>query len=124
MRKKVNISLAILAAITLLRLCRLPKVYNSVIMEYVDDGEKLQYKVNDMIYAVCNSAMLMACAFIIHTYHKNLETAALFGLAIGKLIDEFGSPFGYSEAEMIWDIIVASIYTYKKYQECTQHPTK
>lgn len=113
--KRIDIAIALLPIVSLIQAYNCAN--NFIITTYILDGLKVDYTINDMKYAVCSSVILVLCMVIINYYRRSVETLALLGLAIGKLIDEFTTPFGYGFSELLWNITVALYYTYKKYSQ-------
>lgn len=101
--RHINILLALVPFIALLRIVPIPEQCNSVI--YISPEGEVYHRA-DQIYYVANSALLLILTWVIHLYKDSLFTGILLRLAFGKLFDEKISPFHPSGGELLWNIYI------------------
>ncbi len=74
------------------------------------------FYLNDFIYFLGNDIILLLFAAVCQKLSHTIISWVLVALAIGKILDEFASPFGYWYGELFWDvgIVVWAIWKWVK----------
>ncbi len=116
--KKHTLYLLIALAISALKNTTVPEQYNYA---FCAGGQT----VNNLIYFLGVDLVILFLTMSLRSLSKHdrvfniIATAAMY-LAIGKVVDEFSSPYGYHFAEFIFDIFVViwAVKRYFKYKNC------
>lgn len=77
----------------------------------------------DKIWYLCMYAIVAILFYIVWQQNKSKAFKIFFLLSIGKLIDQLYNPYGYHEAEFIWDILIAA-WAYTDWRKKCRNMTK
>lgn len=60
---------------------------------------------NIFIWFLCNDISLTFCSFVVAAFFRNTLSYLFVWFCVGKIIQEFVSPYGYGWFELMWDTI-------------------
>lgn len=72
--------------------------------KFMCEGEMVAYTWSNLVFFCINDLLLLIAAFGFQQFTKSIVSYIFIGVCIGKIFDEFASPFGWWWGEVLWDI--------------------
>jgi hypothetical protein len=108
-KQRAKIILWCILAIAFARKIEIPE-WNDILVGMYNG---VPFTLNNFIWFIGNDLIIVLFALIVFLFVDGFVMTIVFGLAIGKTVDEFSCPFNFGAAEAIWDVGVV-LYAIKR----------